>query len=124
MKQEKFSIRARMKSFRFAWSGIARFLLQEHNAWLHGIATIAVIVLAGVVGVSKTEWLALVFAIGLVWLAEMFNTCIERIMDYLSKQQQPEIKFIKDLAAGAVLVAAITALVVGCIVFIPKLISA
>lgn len=119
--QEGFSIRARVRSFRFALEGIAAFFQSEHNAWLHFMATIAVFTLATLVGVTKTEMLALVFAIGFVWVAEMFNTCIERVMDFVSDQRHKEIKFIKDLAAGAVLVAAITALVVGAVVFIPKL---
>jgi diacylglycerol kinase (ATP) len=88
---------------------------------LHLIATIAVFILAAVVGVTKNELLALVFAIGFVWVAEMFNTCIERVMDFISVQQHSEIKLIKDLASGAVLTAAITAVIVGAIVFIPKL---
>jgi diacylglycerol kinase (ATP) len=119
--QEGFSIRARVRSFRFALEGIAAFFQSEHNAWLHFMATIAVITLATLVGVTKTELMALVFSIGFVWVAEMFNTCIERVMDFVSDQRHKEIKFIKDLAAGAVLVAAITALVVGAVVFIPKL---
>lgn len=119
--QEGFSIRARVRSFRYALEGIAAFFQSEHNAWLHFMATIAVITLATLVGVTKTELLALVFSIGFVWVAEMFNTCIERVMDFVSDQRHKEIKFIKDLAAGAVLVAAITALVVGAVVFIPKL---
>jgi diacylglycerol kinase (ATP) len=119
--QEEFSIRARVRSFRFALEGIAAFFQSEHNAWLHFMATIAVFTLATLVGVTKTELLALVFAIGFVWVTEMFNTCIERVMDFVSDQRHKEIKFIKDLAAGAVLVAAITALVVGVVVFIPKL---
>jgi diacylglycerol kinase (ATP) len=119
--QEGFSIRARVRSFRYALEGIAAFFQSEHNAWLHFMATIAVITLATLVGVTKTEMLALVFAIGFVWVTEMFNTCIERVMDFVSDQRHKEIKFIKDLAAGAVLVAAITALVVGAVVFIPKL---
>lgn len=119
--QEEFSIRARVRSFRFALEGIAAFFQSEHNAWLHFMATIAVFTLATLVGVTKTELLALVFAIGFVWVTEMFNTCIERVMDFVSDQRHKEIKFIKDLAAGAVLVAAITALVVGAVVFIPKL---
>ena len=85
------------------------------------MATIAVFKLATLVGVTKTELLALVFDIGFVWVTEMFNTCIERVMDFVSDQRHKEIKFIKDLDAGAVLVAAITALVVGVVVFIPKL---
>ncbi|AEW01891.1 diacylglycerol kinase [Niastella koreensis] len=119
--QEGFSIRARVRSFRYALEGIAAFFQSEHNAWLHFMATVAVITLATLVGVTKTEMLALVFAIGFVWVAEMFNTCIEKVMDFVSDQRHKDIKFIKDLAAGAVLVAAITALVVGAVVFIPKL---
>jgi len=121
MKSQEFSIRARVKSFRFAFDGIACFFQREHNAWLHFMATIAVLTLTVLVGVTKTELLALIFAIGFVWVAEMFNTCIERVMDFVSVQQHPEIKFIKDLASGAVLTAAITALATGAIVFIPKL---
>ena len=123
MKPQEFSLRARLRSFRFAWDGIASFFQREHNAWLHFMATIAVFTTAVLVGVTKIELLALVFAIGLVWIAEMFNTCIERVMDFVSEQKHPEIKFIKDLAAGAVLTASVTALIIGGIVFIPKLIG-
>jgi diacylglycerol kinase (ATP) len=123
MKPQEFSIRARLRSFRFAWDGIASFFQREHNAWLHFMATIAVFTTAMLVGVTQTELLALIFAIGFVWVAEMFNTCIERVMDFVSEQKHPEIKFIKDLAAGAVLTASITALVIGAVVFIPKLIG-
>jgi diacylglycerol kinase (ATP) len=121
MKSQEFSIRARIKGFRFAMEGIYSFFQSEHNAWLHFLATIAVFTLAAVVGVDKNELLALVFAVGFVWVAEMFNTCIERVMDFVSEKPHPEIKFIKDVAAGAVLTAALTALAVGAVVFIPKL---
>jgi len=121
MKSQDFSIRGRIRSFRFAWEGIASFFLAEHNAWLHFMATVAVFTLSALVGVTKNELLALVFAIGFVWVSEMFNTCIERIMDFVSEQRHPDIKFIKDLASGAVLVAAITAVAIGGIIFIPKL---
>lgn len=121
MKQQEFSLRSRLRSFRFAWEGIASFFQREHNAWLHFMATIAVFTTAILVGVTKTELLALIFAIGLVWVAEMFNTCIERAMDFVTEQKHPEIKFIKDLAAGAVLTASVTALIIGAVVFIPKL---
>ncbi len=62
----------------------------------------------------------LVVVTGFVWAAEIFNTAIEKIMDYISIDREPEIKFIKDVAAAAVLVAAITAFITGCIIFIPK----
>ena len=121
MKTQEFSVRDRVRSFRFAMDGISSFFQREHNAWLHFMATIVVFTLAALARVTKTELLALVFAIGFVWVAEMFNTCIERVMDFVSPRRHPEIKFIKDLAAAAVLTAAITAFVVGAIVFMPKL---
>ena len=121
MKSQEFSIRSRIKSFRFAMDGIASFFQREHNAWLHFMATVSVFTLTALVGVTKNELLALVFAVGFVWVAEMFNTCIERVMDFISDQRHAEIKFIKDLAAGAVLIAALTAIIVGAVVFIPKL---
>ncbi|HEX6429872.1 MAG TPA: diacylglycerol kinase family protein [Niastella sp.] len=121
MKSQEFSIMSRIKSFRFALEGIVSFFKHEHNAWLHFIATVAVFALTWWVGVDKNELLALVFAVGFVWVAEMFNTCIERVMDFVTEKRHPEIKFIKDVASGAVLVAALTALAVGAVIFIPKL---
>jgi diacylglycerol kinase (ATP) len=120
MKDEKFSIASRLRSFKFSFDGLAAFFLKEHNSWLHFIATVAILVLSAYTGVTKTELLAIVFAIGFVWVAEIFNTCIERVMDYISVERHPDIKFIKDLASGAVLIAAITAFVVALIIFIPK----
>ncbi len=122
MKKDKsFSITARTQSFGYAINGIIAFFKQEHNAWLHGAATIMVIVLAFVFPVSKMEAVALALAVGFVWTAEIFNTAIEKIMDFISLEKNPAIKYIKDLAAGAVLVAAMAALVTGLIIFIPKI---
>ena len=71
--------------------------------------------------VSLNESVALIIVTGFVWVAEVFNTAVERIMDFISGQQNAEIKVIKDLAAGGVLLSAITALITGAIIFIPKL---
>jgi len=120
MKDEKFSIKARLQSFRFSFEGLAAFLSREHNSRIHFVATVAVLIFSAWVGVTKTELLAIVFAIGFVWVAEIFNTCIERVMDYISLERHPDIKFIKDLASGAVLIAAITAVAIALIIFIPK----
>lgn len=121
MKSQGFSVRARVRSFRFAINGISAFFMAEHNAWLHFMGTVAVLTLAILIGVTKNEMIALIFAIGFVWVTEMLNTCIERMMDFVSIEDHPQIKFIKDLAAGAVLTAALTALATGAIIFIPKL---
>ncbi len=122
-KAKPFSWKARGQSFGFAWAGILRFFRAEHNAWLHLAATVVVIVLGFLLHISRTEAIALVFAIALVWIAEMINTAIEKTMDLLMPEVHPKVKVIKDVAAGAVLIAAIAAATVGGIIFIPKLIS-
>jgi diacylglycerol kinase (ATP) len=117
----KFSVKARFKSFEYAFAGIRYFLSSQHNAWIHLIGTVVVIFLAVGFHVSRSEAIALTFAVGFVWVSELFNTAIEKIMDFISVEKNPKIKIIKDISAAAVLVAAITALTVGCFVFIPKI---
>ncbi len=122
MKSNKpFSIRARAGSFKYAFDGIINFFKAEHNAILHLLGTLTVLSLAVMLHVSGMEAIALVFATGFVWVAELFNTAIEKIIDFVSAEKHPKIKFIKDLSAAAVLIAAIAAFITGCIVFIPKL---
>ncbi|HMK26248.1 MAG TPA: diacylglycerol kinase family protein [Chitinophagaceae bacterium] len=117
----KFSMRARAKSFKYAFAGIKHFVNSQHNARVHLLATVLLFVLAVFFRVSRSEVIALTFAAGFVWVSELFNTAIEKIMDFISLEIRPEIKRIKDLSAAAVLLAAITALIIGCIVFIPKI---
>lgn len=117
---EKFSIQRRIKSFRHAFSGIGKFLLSEHNARIHLTVTILVLTVSLLLKISQPEMLAIVGMVGLVWVAEMFNTCVEKIMDCISQERRTDIQFIKDIAAGAVLVASLAALVTGLIIFIPK----
>jgi diacylglycerol kinase (ATP) len=116
----RFSIVRQLKSFRYAFAGIKELLISQHNARIHLTATIVVLVLSAVMKISTSEWIAIAFAIGFVWVTEMFNTCIEKTMDYINKEKHPAIKSIKDIAAAAVLIAAITAFVIGLIIFIPK----
>ena len=122
MEQEKFSLRKRIQSFEYAFSGLRLIFKTDHNVWLHFIATVGVIVLALMVKVSLGEAAFLAIAIGLVWVTELINTCLEKMMDFVSKEKHPDIKYIKDVSAGAVLIAAATSLVIGCIIFIPKFI--
>jgi diacylglycerol kinase (ATP) len=122
MEHPKFSVRKRIKSFQYAFSGIGKFLQSEHNGRLHLLATILVIATALFLKVSFIEAAVLTITVGFVWVAEMFNTCVEKAMDFISVEEHKEIKFIKDVAAGAVLVAAISALLIGLFIFIPKII--
>jgi len=117
---QKFSVRGRLKSFYYAGAGLKQFFRQEHNARIHLAAAIVVSVLAWWLKVSYMEAAALVVVIGLVWVTEILNTCLEKAMDFITREKHPEIKIIKDLAAGAVLIATITAVIVGLFIFIPK----
>ncbi|MGZ3956137.1 MAG: diacylglycerol kinase family protein [Flavisolibacter sp.] len=118
-----FSFKARLKSFRYAWEGIVSFFRWEHNAQIHLVVTILVAILSLTLKLANWEAVAVVFSVALVWVAEMFNTVVEKTMDYISTVTHPQVKMIKDIAAGAVLITAIAALIVGCIVFIPKLLA-
>ncbi len=109
-----------MKSFFYACSGLKSLTRTEHNVWVHAAATVVVIALSIFFQVSRLEVIGLVFAIGFVWVAEIINTVIEKLMDFISREQHPAIKRIKDMSAAAVLVASLVSLIIGCIVFIPK----
>ncbi len=117
---KKFSTSERLRSFVFAFAGIRYFFRREHNAWIHGVAAVLVLLTAFLMHVPPWEMIALLFCIALVLISEIFNTTIERTMDHLSPARHPEVKVIKDLAAASVLIAAFISLVTGLIIFIPK----
>lgn len=121
--QAPFSWRKRWNSLSHALRGLRVFLYNEHNARVHLLASMLVCLLAVVLDISTGNWIALLLAMGFVWSAEIFNTVIERTMDYMSTEKQKAIQIIKDLSAAAVLVAALTALLVGAFVFIPKILE-
>ncbi|HTM91112.1 MAG TPA: diacylglycerol kinase family protein [Flavisolibacter sp.] len=122
-KAPSFSWKARLKSFVYAWEGIVSFFRWEHNAQIHLVITFLVLVLSVTLGVIKWEAIAVVFSIAFVWVAEMVNTAIEKTIDFVSMERDPQIKLIKDIAAGAVLIASLAAVVVGLFIFIPKLLA-
>ena len=95
----------------------------EPNAWIHIVATGVAVAAGFVFGIGRAEWLAITLAIGLVWMAEAFNTALEAVCDALAPEPSPLIGFAKDVAAGAVLLAAVTALAVAAIVFGPRLLA-
>lgn len=123
MKKEPFSLRARIASFRNAWKGLSVFVRQEHNAWIHLSMTVLVILAGVLFRISTYEWIAVVFAIGLVISAEAINSAIERLADVVQPNRDERIRDVKDICAGAVLVCAMTAFVIGLIVFLPKLMA-
>lgn len=109
------------KSFYFAFNGIRAAFLSERNLKIHlGFATFIILV-SFIFKISLVEWALIVLCIGLVLTAELFNTAFEKLLDFIHPDTNPKIGLIKDISAGAVLVMAIVALIVGMVIFIPKL---
>ena len=120
---ERFSLSARIRSFRHALRGIGVTLATQHNAWIHAVAT-TITVAAGVgLRISRAEWLAVVLAIMAVWTAEALNTAFEALCNVASPEFHPLVERAKDVAAGAVLISAIGAAVIGLVVFAPRLLA-
>ena len=107
-------------SFACAFRGTVSLLKSEVHARFHLAATVVALALGWWFEISAGEWLAIILAIGLVWVAEALNTAIEYVADLAQPDEHPEVKRLKDLAAAAVLFASISALVVGLIVFVPQ----
>ena len=115
----RFSVLARLKSFTYAFAGFAFMLRTQHNAWLHLLATFAVVALGFVLGVSADAWRWLILAIVLVWLAETVNTAFEHLCDVVQPEFHASVQRAKDIAAAAVLVCAIASAFIGAITFAP-----
>jgi diacylglycerol kinase (ATP) len=113
---------ARISSFANAFRGLKILLATQANARVHAVITIVVIVLGWWLALTALEWTAIIGAMGLVWLAEGFNTAIEFFVDLVSPEINPRAGVIKDIAAGAVLAASVTALAIGAAIFGPKLV--
>lgn len=108
-----------LRSFGFAVRGLVYVVRTQSNARVHLVATLFVVGLGFWLRLSFLEWALVAAAIGLVWMAEAFNTAIEAVVDLVSPERHPLAKAAKDVAAGAVLVAALFAVTVGALVFIP-----
>ncbi len=113
----------RIKSFGPALKGLFWLFKNEGNAQFHLIATIVVVIAGFYFKVTISEWVLLCFAIGLVLCAEALNTAIEKTIDLLHPQKHEKAGLVKDLAAAGVLVASILAIIVGVLIFAPKLIQ-
>jgi diacylglycerol kinase len=116
-----WSMRAFLRSFRYAGQGIVYVMRTQRNARVHVLIT-AVVVVGGVYfRLTAIEWAILVLTIGMVFSAEMFNTVAELAVDLLFQRFHPMAKVAKDAGAGAVLIAALAAVVVGIAIFGPRL---
>ncbi len=120
---ERFSFAARMRSVRYAFRGVDVLLRTQHNAWVHAVATAAALIAGFTLHISPGEWLAIILAIIAVWVAEALNTAFESLCDVASPEFHPTVERAKNVAAGAVLISAVGAAVIGLLIFGPKLLA-
>lgn len=121
--KEKFSWKKRLKSFKYAFNGLKILILEEHNARIHIFIAVCVLIAGFVFKLSAGEWIVIIWSIGMVVALEAINSAIENLADFVSPEKHDKIKKIKDLAAGAVLLGAMVAVIIGLIVFLPKIIA-
>ena len=115
--KEEFSVIKRAKSFAHAGRGLWIFIKTTHNAWIHLVLLFVAICLGVYLKITNVEWMMLVFVGGLVLVSEAFNTAIEIDINLTSPEYHPYAKDTKDVAAGAVLISALTAFVIGVFIF-------
>lgn len=112
-----------LKSLGFAWSGLRRLVKQERNARIHLVASLAVLLACLLLPLSTAEWLWILLSLALVWMAELFNSAIERLTDLASPERHPLAGAAKDFAAAAVLITAFFSLAVAAFVLLPHLLK-
>lgn len=121
MAKEDGFIKGRLRSFRYAFRGMWWLIKTEHSIMVQ-LFVAALACLAGfLVGLSVTEWILQILAIGLVLVAEGLNTAIEKLCDFVHPGRDERIGRIKDISAGAVTFAALAAVFVGFLIYFPKL---
>ena len=121
MTNNSLTFNGRIRSFKFAFNGIGIMLHSQQNAWIHAFATVVVIIFGINFNLTNFEWCWIILAAISVWTAEALNTAFEFLTDVASPDFHPLAAKAKDVAAGAVLITAIGAVLIGCLIFIPHL---
>ncbi len=118
--RDKTFLTGRFKSMGFAFKGAIKLITTEHSVMVQSCLAVVLIIAGFYFEISHEEWLIQTLATGLVLGIEGLNTAVEKVADFIHPEYHERIGFIKDIAAGAVFFAAITAIAVGCIIYIPK----
>ena len=117
----KYDFKKQLRSFGYAWKGIRCCIGKEQNLSFHLIATVVTVIAGFLLEITRIDWMIVILCIGVVIAAELFNSAIEKLVDLVSPERHPIAGQVKDIAAGAVLVCAATAAIIGLIVFITYL---
>jgi diacylglycerol kinase len=114
--------KSRIKAFGYALTGWWFVIRTQRNAWIHMVVSIAVILMSFLLHISASNWALILLAIALVWIAEFLNTALEAVVDLASNHQHHELaKVGKDVGAAAVLIAAVSSVVIGLLILGPPL---
>lgn len=116
-------MKERLKSFGYAWNGMREVIRSEMNMRIHFAASLLVIIMGMLFSINWIEWLFIIICIALVLSAEIANTIVERYLDNFHPEFNPKVGLIKDMAAAAVLILAMSSFIIGMIIFIPKMID-
>ncbi|HUH51291.1 MAG TPA: diacylglycerol kinase family protein [Flavobacterium sp.] len=119
MKKDNSFVTGRIKSVKYAVVGAYKLITTEHSVMVQFSVGILITILGFVFDITKTEWMFQTMAIGMVLSTEGINTAVEKIADFIHPEFHTRIGFIKDIAAGAVTFAALTAFTVGAIIYVP-----
>ena len=112
-----------VRSFGYAWEGVFYVLSHDQNLRIHGLIGLATLILGLFLGISSYEMGLLVITIFFVFVAEMLNSAVEKVVDLITTEHRIEAKIAKDIAAGMVLVAAMGSIIVGLFIFLPHLLA-
>lgn len=123
MNSDKFSLKTRFGSFKFAFHGLWLLVQNEHNSRIHFLAAIIAIAMGIILKINPTEWSLLIIVIGIVFLTELLNSSLETLADFVNPEWNEKIRNVKDYAAAAVLISAIISVIVGALIFIPKILD-
>ena len=121
--RKNFSFKARFRSFRYAFHGIRTLLIYEHNARIHLVILVIVIVAGLIFRIPGSDWMAILVVAGLVFVSECFNSAIEYLSDQITDEQNENIRKAKDVAAAGVLISAIISVITGLIIFTPEILK-
>lgn len=116
-------IKGRLKGFIYAYRGAFKLITTEHSIITQFCISIIAIIVGFISNISSTEWMFQIFAMGLVLSVEGLNTAIEKIADFIHPDYHEKIGIIKDIAAGAVFFAALNAIAIGLIIYLPIVIA-
>ena len=111
----------RIRSFHYAFAGLRYVLRTQHNAWIHGVITTSVVLLALWLGLPRRDWAVLLLTFTVVWMGEFANTALEALVDMVMPESHPLAEVTKDVAAATVLVGAIGAVLIGLLILGPPL---